>query len=299
MVVMKNKKTVITIALFIAVVVNSFGTGSDGMSITSFSQNSSPSSFAISWTVLANFEYLALVQSYNVFSVNSSGTRTNLGSIRATNSTANYNNYTLNITLQPCSSYNLQVEAIGGEGADANTPQGYTNVYGYTTTNYNGTPVVVVFSGDMSTFSGTWVANEIDLNPGFSYLPTGINSSNHLDLIATKDKICSGITARNSSVASENISATTSLKPTPESEPVIQQNIQIYPNPTNDKITIDMADVTENTTVNIVNFAGQTIYRSNISDLKTIIDLSSYSQGMYMVNIISNGTSNTVKVVKN
>jgi len=298
---MKNKKILITIAIFIAVVVNSFGTGSDGMYITSLSQNSSPSSFAISWTALPNFEQLELVTTYSVFSVNSSGTLNNLGSIsvKAANGNSTYNNYTLNITLQSCSSYSLQVVAIGGGGMETGTPQGYTDVYAYTTSNYDGTPVVAVFAMDMSSWSGTFIANEFDLNPGFSYLPIGINSNNHIELIATKDKICSGTTSRNSSIASENISAATSLIPTQKNEPIIKQNIQIYPNPTNDKITIDMADVTENTTVNIVNFAGQTIYRSNISDLKTIIDLSSYSQGMYMVNIISNGTSNTVKVVKN
>jgi len=295
---MKNKKTVITIALFIAVVVNSFGTGSDGMSITSLSQNSSPSSFAISWRAFRNFELLELVTSYNVFSTDASGTRTNLGSISSKSGNTTYNNYTLNITLQPCSSYNLQVEAIGGGEMETGTPQGYTDAYAYTTTNYNGTPLVVVFSTNMSSFSGTFIANEFDLNPGFSYLPNGFPIS-HIELIATKDKVCSGITARNSSIASENISATTSLKPTPESEPIIQQNIQIYPNPVNDKITIDIADVTENTTVTIINFAGQTIYSSNITTAKTVIDLLSYSPGIYMVNITSNGTSKTIKLVKN
>ncbi len=293
---MNNKKILITIAIFIAFVVNSFGSGS-GLSITNLSQNSSPSSFAISWTVLTNFEQLELVQSYNVFSVNSNGNRTNLGSIKSTNANTNFNNYTLNITLLPCSSYNLQVEAIGGGGEDANTQQGVTNVYAFTTSDYDRSQVSILqFNLNYSTSGApqnfNWIANQIKLNPGFSFSPSG---SNFVQFTGTNIYTCSTITNRSDSLPQKlilNESINNSSTPN-------ISNLQIYPNPTNDKITIDIPNVAANTTVSIINFVGQTIYSAAIITSTTIVDLSTYNSGVYLVKINSAEISKAIKLIKN
>lgn len=66
--------------------------------------------------------------------------------------------------------------------------------------------------------------------------------------------------------------------------------INIYPNPTNGEVNILFAD---NSTkkVEIVNLLGKTVYSNTISDNKNVtIDLSTFSKGIYMVNI-QNGDS--------
>jgi hypothetical protein len=70
-----------------------------------------------------------------------------------------------------------------------------------------------------------------------------------------------------------------------------KNTIKIYPNPTNDHITIDFGNFTlmNGYSISIVNMSGATQYSSNINQQSVYLDLSGWSgKGMYLVNIIDN-----------
>jgi len=280
---MKNK--IITAWLFyIAFVCNS-----RAQSISLSVSNVTNSSFTLNWTGTGGTG--GNITSYNIYNNNTSTwVATGISS-----TTSSYN-----ISAQPCSSYNMSV--VGDLGAitrpgDPGPPdpsrsstQVISNSVTFQTPSLNGSANTIDLSSSMTVTSNiTDIAfTTINILPGVSIVALG---SGTLFLAIAN---CGGnYTPRSSSDITELPAEQTKLTDN------FNSNIQIYPNPVNDKITIDMVDVTENTTVTIINFAGQTIYSNNITDSKTIIDLSSYSPGIYMAKIVSNGTSKTIKLVKN
>jgi hypothetical protein len=77
------------------------------------------------------------------------------------------------------------------------------------------------------------------------------------------------------------------------------QNIQIYPNPTNSTITIN---IKANASVNgykveINNLLGQTVYVSTMNTTKKTIDLSTLENGVYFVKILDEN-SNVIDIQK-
>jgi len=84
--------------------------------------------------------------------------------------------------------------------------------------------------------------------------------------------------------------------------PVTFQNkIKIYPNPTNDAITIDCGSnysILNGYTIKITNSLSQTVYTSLINKQISTIDLNSWSgKGIYFIYLID-GNSNTVDIRK-
>ena len=74
--------------------------------------------------------------------------------------------------------------------------------------------------------------------------------------------------------------------------------MSIYPNPTKDKINIDCSTPLSNSIVKVYNSLGKEVMSQNLSN--TEVDLSSLSQGLYLVNVISNGkVVKQEKIVKN
>jgi hypothetical protein len=72
--------------------------------------------------------------------------------------------------------------------------------------------------------------------------------------------------------------------------PVTYENsIRIWPNPTNDHITIDAGDlnVMNGYSIRITNSLGQQMFQSAINQQQFYLDLSTWTgNGMYFVNII-------------
>jgi len=66
----------------------------------------------------------------------------------------------------------------------------------------------------------------------------------------------------------------------------------IYPNPTTGLFTVEIEDLKQNTTIELINGIGQTIHQSVIKDCSARcvhqIDLSDFSNGLYFIKIISN-----------
>lgn len=71
----------------------------------------------------------------------------------------------------------------------------------------------------------------------------------------------------------------------------------VYPNPTEDKLTIKTKDLSADAKVEISNSLGQRIYNAQISEENTV-DLSSFSQGLYFVKVVDGNRSETKKIIK-
>lgn len=77
-------------------------------------------------------------------------------------------------------------------------------------------------------------------------------------------------------------------------------NINMYPNPVSDILTIELKDNMQDVTLNITNISGQLIYNnSTILNNKEVINLSNLSSGVYFINLTTNGISKHLKFIKN
>jgi hypothetical protein len=77
----------------------------------------------------------------------------------------------------------------------------------------------------------------------------------------------------------------------------------IYPNPTTGVFTIEIEDLKQSTTIELINGIGQTIHQSIIKDCSSRcihqIDLSEFSNGLYFIKIVSNNHIEYRKLVLN
>ncbi|HQP03690.1 MAG TPA: T9SS type A sorting domain-containing protein [Bacteroidales bacterium] len=76
-------------------------------------------------------------------------------------------------------------------------------------------------------------------------------------------------------------------------EPVANNNVSIYPNPSNGMINIDNID---GASVEVMNVLGQIVESINIASTHNTIDMSSYATGTYVVRIVNGSNVSTYKV---
>ena len=81
-----------------------------------------------------------------------------------------------------------------------------------------------------------------------------------------------------------------------ESTDVKQSIYNVYPNPTKGVFTIKL-DATEKHDITINNALGKTVYSSTINDVMTTINLSSYSKGVYTIELKNNSSTYVEKVI--
>ena len=113
-------------------------------------------------------------------------------------------------------------------------------------------------------------------------------------------------------VAGEFHVYTTIKLPTPEANLVPWQGIgtitateismergsfSIYPNPTNDKITLKLNG--EKTQISVEDLWGKTLFSTQTKENEPSIDLSHFSAGIYLIKTTQKGKTSTTKVVKN
>jgi uncharacterized repeat protein (TIGR02543 family) len=75
-----------------------------------------------------------------------------------------------------------------------------------------------------------------------------------------------------------------------------ENNLNIYPNPVNDRIYIS-SDTTIDRVL-VYNIFGQMVHTSSENKNDTIIDVSNLSEGIYLVKVFTDGYSKTKKIVK-
>jgi beta-glucanase (GH16 family) len=76
------------------------------------------------------------------------------------------------------------------------------------------------------------------------------------------------------------------------------QGFKIYPNPTTDKLNVEMKSVSF-TQLNIYTVSGMKVYSQSVSGMQSVqIDLSSYKKGMYFISLSGDGIQSERFVVK-
>lgn len=73
-------------------------------------------------------------------------------------------------------------------------------------------------------------------------------------------------------------------------------NLKCYPNPTSGMLTISYSK--EISEITVINLLGQTLFTKKANALEVQVDLSSLPMATYLVNIVSEGQTKTIKVLK-
>ena len=76
-------------------------------------------------------------------------------------------------------------------------------------------------------------------------------------------------------------------------------NVNIYPNPASDNITIDVSSsLSTHSTLEILNIQGQTILQQQVQQGKTNINISGLAKGVYILKLSSNDKTEVTRFVK-
>jgi len=78
----------------------------------------------------------------------------------------------------------------------------------------------------------------------------------------------------------------------------IEKEITIYPNPTENTITVDLASTKLPVQLSLTDLSGRTIQKLNAVDSKLIIDLSKFSKGVYFLKVSSLAIQKEIKIIK-
>ena len=75
-------------------------------------------------------------------------------------------------------------------------------------------------------------------------------------------------------------------------------NLSVFPNPANDKITIEISGKTNESNLAIVNIEGQELISQQVTEPKTTIDISTLPSGVYFVRLTNDKTIEVGKFMK-
>lgn len=78
---------------------------------------------------------------------------------------------------------------------------------------------------------------------------------------------------------------------------MLKNSLKAYPNPVNDKFIISFDQ--KISMVLVYNLLGQEVLSKTINANEGTLDFSGLASGVYMVKVISNDDSKTLKVIKN
>jgi ALpha-l-arabinofuranosidase b (abfb) family len=73
-------------------------------------------------------------------------------------------------------------------------------------------------------------------------------------------------------------------------------SLKVHPQQTSDFVCIE--NLSEDTCIKVLDMNGNTVFRTNVSDEQYVLDMTPFSQGMYLVVISEQGQSQSVKVLK-
>ncbi len=103
-------------------------------------------------------------------------------------------------------------------------------------------------------------------------------------------------------VTTENNQDTKSWKVIVENEVSVSSNldmdIEIYPNPATSKLFIKLGNVTNTTSISILNVTGQTVHTEILENSISQINISDLKNGLYFIKIQNNGNAFITKLIK-
>ncbi|MCW3082972.1 MAG: hypothetical protein JWP12_338 [Bacteroidetes bacterium] len=79
--------------------------------------------------------------------------------------------------------------------------------------------------------------------------------------------------------------------------PAIPSDVNVYPNPFVNSVAVDFKNANKRI-VNVYNAFGAVVLRSESNEQKVNLNLERFDAGIYFVNVIENGKSSTIRVIK-
>jgi Secretion system C-terminal sorting domain len=107
-------------------------------------------------------------------------------------------------------------------------------------------------------------------------------------IFSINDAFCPGKVIGTNTVRLELITA---------NEELSDLEVKLFPNPTSDKITIQ-SDNFKNTTLQIFDNLGRQILQQNLTKSETVLDISNFQTGQYLLQIEREGKRNVYKIMK-
>jgi hypothetical protein len=165
---------------------------------------------------------------------------------------------------------NPEVYSIKGKVTHNGNPlSGVTIMYedGYSVTNSSGNYTITVNRNATVTLTPTLL--------GYTFSPTFITCPNVTNNLTGKD-----FTATTTGI-----------------NEIKGQQITVFPNPTTDLLYIESQDVI--THLKLIDLKGKVVYETSINADKATLQLSNYSQGIYILNVLTTKENITKKIIKN
>lgn len=78
----------------------------------------------------------------------------------------------------------------------------------------------------------------------------------------------------------------------------LASNFSLFPNPASSKLNIVLPNTIQNASINAFDVFGKQIFNKSISNLNASIDVSSWSKGIYLIKVSSEGKTKTKKFIK-
>jgi hypothetical protein len=103
----------------------------------------------------------------------------------------------------------------------------------------------------------------------------------------------------NAPVVTNTTTNTVSLNTGISNLPVVAAYFHLFPNPSNGKVTVSVNETLVGSTVTLSDVTGRMVFKSEISNLKSEIDLAGLGRGIYLVTVsATNGVKAVKKLVK-
>ena len=74
-------------------------------------------------------------------------------------------------------------------------------------------------------------------------------------------------------------------------------DFEVYPNPTNDNITVSLNGSIADAYIEIIDVKGSIVFTSNITSTKTLVDIADLNAGVYMVRVVTKTSIQTKKII--
>lgn len=194
--------------------------------------------------------------------------------------------------MSPCNYYSSLMKTTDGGQSWQETPYICNGIWGMDFPSEK----IGYMTGYLSTKSGTVIYKTQNSGNTWEVMDStaGDNSTNGTNIICTDTNTCYilgyGIIFKTTNGGG---TITTGIKDTTKDE---INGFNIYPNPNNGSFTI-ATDNFENTTIEIYNVTGQLIANQSLTQNKTLVDLTTFSKGVYFVKLETNNKTIVKKVI--
>ena len=75
---------------------------------------------------------------------------------------------------------------------------------------------------------------------------------------------------------------------------------QLFPNPTNNNVTISLPNLVEKVNYQIIDFSGKIVKENSVQNCKEFtIEISDFANGLYFIKLNSNESNAITKIIKN